>query len=117
MAAEYKLYVYAINHTKQDLVFEAEDRINALVKKYLPHGSGFDSGTKFIYGRSNYNKLLFSADFHHMDKHGCYDGWTEHSVIITPDLAFGFNVKVTGRNRNGIKEYISDHFSDIYYDE
>jgi hypothetical protein len=91
------------------------DKIDDLTKIYLPSGSGFDSGTKFDWGRSTHNKLVFNTAFHHMDEHGGYDGWTEHDVIITADLAFGFNIKVTGKNRNDIKNYISDCFSGFEY--
>lgn len=93
------------------------EKLEEFIKNYLPHGSGFDSGTKFLWDESNRNKLVFSADFHHMNEGGYYDGWTEHKVIITPDLLFGYNIKVTGRNRNDIKEYISQCFSDFSYGE
>lgn len=86
------------------------DIIENILKNYFPHGSGFDMGTKLVYEKSTPNKLVFQADFHHMDEHGYYDGWSEHEVIVTPSLAFGFDVKVTGRNKRNIKEYISDTF-------
>lgn len=40
---------------------------------------------------------------------GMYDGWTEHKVTVTPSFS-GFDITVSGRNRNGIKEYIADMF-------
>ncbi len=89
--------------------------INEMVADYLPRGSGFDMGTKFLMDESNQNKLVFEANFHHMDENGYYNGWTEHKVIITPDLMFGFNIKVAGKNRNDIKEYIHSCFSDFDY--
>ena len=45
-----------------------------------------------------------------MDAGGGYDGWTEHSVIVTPDLATGFDLKVTGRDKRDIKEYLGELF-------
>lgn len=42
---------------------------------------------------------------------GMYVGWTEHTITVTPSF-IGLNVKVSGRNRNEIKDYIADHFSD-----
>jgi len=89
--------------------------VDKIVRDYLPHGSGFDNGTKLDWDKSNHNKLVFTTAFHHMDINGYYSGWTEHEVIITPDLMFGFNVKVTGKNRNDIKEYIHSCFSDFEY--
>ncbi len=86
------------------------DRIEELVKEHMPSGSGFDSGTKLDLDLSEPNKLVFLTSFHHMAESGMYDGWTEHTVIVTPDLAFGFRLKITGRDRNQIKEYIRELF-------
>lgn len=94
-----------------------EERLEELVKKYLPRGSGFDAGTKFVWEESNRNKLVFTTSFHHMNEGGYYDGWTEHKIIVTPDLLFGCNIKITGKNRNNIKEYIHSRFSDFDYTE
>ena len=88
-----------------------EDRINTIVKQHLPHGSGFDSGTKFDFERSTPDRLIFGADFHHMSEHGYYDGWSVHQVIVTPSLAFGFNIRITGKDRWQIKDYIADTFN------
>lgn len=87
-----------------------EESIQRLVKGYLPSGSGFDNGTSIDLEKSTGNHLVFSTSFHHMDEHGGYDGWTSHGVRVDPDLASGFNLKVYGRNRNDIKEYIGDVF-------
>lgn len=86
------------------------EKIEDLVKENLPRGSGFDSGTKFDFDKSHPNKLVFKADFHHMDDNGFYCGWSEHEVIITPDFVGGFKMKVTGRDRRQIKDYIADTF-------
>ena len=88
-----------------------EETIHAIVKNELPSGSGFDAGTKIDLERSKPNKLVFAVDFHHMDENGFYDGWTAHEVIITPSLAFGFEIRVTGRDRNDIKDYIAEVFA------
>lgn len=86
-----------------------EDRIEALVKEHLPSGSGFDSGTKIDLDRSHADKLTFTTSFHHMAESGMYDGWTEHTVTVTPSFN-GFHLRVSGRNRNDIKDYISETF-------
>jgi hypothetical protein len=87
-----------------------EDTIIKLVERYLPSGSGFDNGTKFDFDRSNPNRLVFTTSFHHMNENGYYDGWTEHTVIITPSLVSGFESRITGRDRNEIKDYIGETF-------
>ncbi|MFA5897874.1 MAG: hypothetical protein WC829_02050 [Hyphomicrobium sp.] len=86
--------------------------IDAIVKAFLPSGSGFDNGTHFVPEKSNPDKLVFSADFHHMNENGYYDGWTHHFVIIRPSLVYGFDLTVTGRNRREIKDYIAETYSD-----
>jgi hypothetical protein len=89
---------------------EWERRILETVKNG-PSGSGIDSGTQIDLDKSTQNKLIFNTAYHHMNEGGYYDGWTEHEVIVTPDLCFEFNLKITGRNRNDIKEYLHEVYS------
>lgn len=114
-----KLVAYdnCLKSNNNEWLSKHESDLNELVENYLPSGSGFDNGTKFNWDESNRNKLVFDTAFHHMNEGGYYDGWTEHKVIITPDLMFGFNIKITGRNRNDIKEYIGQCFDDFEYKE
>lgn len=88
------------------------DNIAALVRQHLPSGGGFDAGTTFDL-ESNLDdkreRLTFITSFHHMDSNGSYAGWSEHKVILTPSFS-GFHMKVTGRDRNAIKDYIGDTF-------
>lgn len=86
------------------------DRILDLVREHAPSGSGFDAGTQIDLDRSRPNRLVFTTEFHHMDD-GSYCGWTSHDAIVTPDLVCGVRIRVTGRDRNGIKDYIADCFS------
>lgn len=85
---------------------EADD----LVHEYMPSGSGIDMGTKIVWERTTAKRIVLSAPFHHMDEHGFYDGWTDHNIIITPRFDGDFDLQVTGRNRNQIKEYLGDTF-------
>lgn len=87
------------------------DDLQQVVEEYMPHGGGFDAGTKIVIDKStNGSRLLFRADFHHMDEHDVYDGWTEHFVTVKPDFLSGVAVFVSGRDRNDIKEYIRETF-------
>ena len=88
-----------------------EEAIHDICQHEMPSGSGFDSGTSFNFDESTPEKLVFNTAFHHMNDGGMYDGWTEHKVIVTPSLEFGFNLRVTGKDRNGIKDYIAEMFS------
>lgn len=85
------------------------ERLKELSREHLPSGSGFDSGNHFIAEESRPDRLIFATSFHHMNDSGFYDDWTNHRVIVTPEFG-GFGLKVTGRDKRGIKEYIADSF-------
>ena len=75
-----------------------------------PSGSGFDNGTSIDIEESDENKLVFYTEFHHMEEHGYYAGWTDHKIIVEPNLVFDFVVIVEGDDVNYIKEYIEEVF-------
>lgn len=84
--------------------------IEFTVKEYAPSGSGFDDGTRFDIDASEQDKLIFETAYHHMNDAGYYVGWSEHTVIVIPSFIFGADIRVTGKNKNGIKDYIYDTF-------
>lgn len=112
--------VYSENQLKMKT--DIEDEIDRICKEYLPSGSGFDGGTQLDVGRSDSSvytfpgRLSFKTQFHHMDEHGGYDGWSSHTIDITPDWE-GFRMTVTGRDRNQIKDYIADVFHAVMNEE
>ena len=89
------------------------------IMRTAPSGSGIDSGTVLCGytdagGSQNHatpKRLLFHAGYHHMHESGMYDGWTEHDLIVTPSLQFGYILRITGKNRKGIKEYLYEVYS------
>lgn len=80
-----------------------------LSDRYMPAGSGFDAGTRLRTDKCSENRLVFDTSFHHMDAYGSYDGWTDHTVYVRATLT-GFDIRVTGSNKNDIKGYIADTF-------
>jgi hypothetical protein len=87
------------------------ERIARLVRTLLPSGGGFDCGTKLCEEECrDGERLVFSTEFHHMDDHGGHVGWTQHKVIVRPSLVFGLDIRVSGRDGNGIKDYIAEMF-------
>jgi len=100
------------NETKPEYKEQALDNIRELEER-LPHGSGFDIGCKVDLEKSTAQKIVISTHFHHMDEHGYYDGWTEHTVTVTPCLVNGYKLKVSGVNKNNIKDYIYDMFNNV----
>jgi hypothetical protein len=83
-----------------------------LVRNNMPSGSGFNAGTALDYDACKRNRLVLTTSFHHMNDGGFCDGWTIHTITVTPSLAFDFDLRVSGRNRNQIKDYIEEIFSE-----
>ena len=83
------------------------------IEDLLPHGSGFDSGTKIDLEASHADRLIFQTSFHHMDDAGFYSGWTEHTVTVTPAFIGDYHIRISGRNVNDIKEFIAEEFEYI----
>ena len=95
----------------RDMADTHEATIERLVKDFMPSGSGFDAGTKLDLDLSHAERLVFTTSYHHMNDGGYYDGWTEHTVTVTPGFN-GSNIRISGRDRNGIKDYIHSTFGD-----
>ncbi len=104
--------IAAYNQCNKEWKDKAEDRINELCKE-LPHGSGIDGKCEIDLVQSTENKIVFFFEFHHMDENGYYCGWTEHNLIITPNFG-NFNMRITGKNKNDIKEYLYDLWSQVF---
>lgn len=91
----------------------AEERLDLIEREYLPSGSGIDAGCMILVEESHKDRIVIQADFHHMNEVGYYDGWTSHKVIITPSLIYGFDIRITGRDKNGIKDYLAELFCQV----
>lgn len=89
-----------------DWVDKWEDRLSEC-ESMLPHGSGFDAGTQIGVEESRKDRIVLHTAYHHMSN-GFYEGWSEHGVIVTPSLIHGFDIRVTGRDMNNIKDYIAE---------
>ena len=82
-----------------------------IIQDCMPSGGGFDCGAKLDEADCRGGeRLVFTTSFHHMDAHGGYDGWTSHKVTVRPSLVYALDIRVSGRDRNGIKEYIAEMF-------
>ena len=95
---------------------ECDAALESMARDGLPSGSGFDNGTSIDLQRSNPCRVVLETSFHHMDENGFYDGWTDHDVVIRPSLVHGFDLRVTGRDRNDVKGYIGEAFDDALHD-
>ena len=91
------------------------DRLKTLCQNGLPHGAGIDNThPEELHGlnveQSNATRLVIHLEYHHMNDVGYYDGWTDHRVVVSPRFD-GLDVRISGRNRNDVKDYLADVYS------
>ena len=91
--------------------------LESLVVNYLPSGSGWNCATKCDTDRSRVDRLIFYGSYYHMDEHGRYECFTDHEIIVTPSLAQGFTLRITGPDKHGIKDYLYDLFDEAMSQE
>jgi len=109
-----KLYQAIVNNEtclNSDQWRDAAECRNKRILALLPSGSGFDSGTR-IESVSD-TKIVFNTAYHHMDDSGFYCGWTEHKVVVTASLLFGISIRISGKNKRDIKDYIAECFHQV----
>lgn len=90
------------------------DDLESLVKQFMPSGSGIDCGTKLDIEKSTPTKLVFTFDYHHMNEHGYYCGWTSHKLIVTPTFD-DFDMQIIGQHPSKTKHQ-TDWFHAYLYD-
>jgi hypothetical protein len=93
-----------------------EETLAFIAANLLPSGSGVDSGSDILLDHCTTNRIVLACSFHHMNEGGYYDGWTHHTIVLTPSFD-GFNLRVTGTDRNQIKEYLADLFHNCLSEE
>ena len=94
---------------------EIKARIEETLKeaeKTLPSGGVFIE-SRIDIKRSVSQRLVLLTSCKHVTAGGQYDSVTRHQIIITPCLMNGFNIRVTGPERRGIKEKIEHAFSNL----
>lgn len=96
---------------------DAQETLDYIQADILPSGSGFNSGCQIDLDESTAQRIVIRTSFHHMNETGYYSGWTDHRVTITPCLIWGHVLKISGKDKNGIKEYIGDVFANCLQSE
>lgn len=96
---------------------DAELELDRFMYNHAPSGSGINRGTKINWEVSGNpaqagQAVVLDTSFDHMNEHGFYTHKTDHQIKIRPVLLYGpFDLQVTGRNYDDIKEYLAD----VYY--
>ena len=91
--------------------------LERIAKEYLPSGSGFDCGCKIIDEKRYQNRIIIKAEFHAMDDNGYYIGWYTYKIIVKPTFQHGLDFTITGRDYNGLREYVGDMVYDAITEE
>lgn len=95
---------------------KVREDLNKVVRELLPSGSGIDNGTHLDWEASRLDRLVFIVEFHHMDDHGSYRGWSAYKVIVKPSLMFDIDVTITGATPRGVDD-TKDYLSELYRQE
>jgi hypothetical protein len=72
------------------------------LEKLLPHSAKIDLA------ESRLEKLVFNIAFRHDPT--TFQGVTEHSVVVTPSLAFNFHLRVSGQNIGNVRALLAREF-------
>ncbi len=91
-----------------------DDRLTWIEREILPSGSGINNGTTI--NRDRKDGIVLETSFHHMNDDGCYDGWTDHAILVRPAFT-GIDITVSGKNRNAIKGYLAETFEHVLTSE
>ncbi len=113
LAASFAAFQNCIKSNNQEWKNRHEDTINEMLEN-LPHGSGLDGKMQLDWDNSTSEKLVFYFEFHHMDNNGYYCGWTEHNLTVTPSFKFGYDMRISGKDKNQIKEYLYQLFGEVF---
>ena len=114
----YQALALALMNLKPGISSTVRDRYEGMwqgIMETAPQGAGFNSGT-VLDSMSNPRELVFITYFFHGDPQdqeepeADFTPWTEHNVEVQAHLYYGFELHITGRDQNGIKEYIHDTF-------
>lgn len=106
-------------NSNSDTWFEScnihEDKLDKIINDIFPSGSGFDGGTTIDYRKCIKNRIVIDSAYHHMDHNGYYANWEHFEIIITPNLAHDYDIRLKSKGRwnrkyNYTKEYILEMF-------
>jgi len=114
----YKLIAQTVAWTPNENWEDNREKLLRYIEKnLLPSGSGINTGTKITRDQFKQGAFQLYLEFHHMNESGYYDGWTNHTIMVKPDLQFDFTMHIGGRDRNQIKDYLGDVYDNCLREE
>ena len=112
LASKIDARLTCIKRGSQPMASCHEDAIRDIMDAHAPSGSGIDNGTQLDLDKSASEKLIFTFGYHHMNDVG-YHQWTDYKVIVKASLIYGLDIRITGRDVNGVKKYLYDVYSEF----
>ena len=94
-----------------------EYQLEILLSDILPSGSGIDLANTINYDKSRPDRIVIDSAYHIMDSEGFYREWIVFQVIITPDLQFGFVLKIVGKfskNKHAVRSGLKNELEELY---
>ena len=88
----------------------------SLLQKLLPNGKGIREreGLAVILLESTKKRIVIDTTYWHTNNS---DERTSHQVIITPSFEGEINIRITGKNKDNVKEYLHDIFREALMKE
>lgn len=103
------IYVRGGKEGRTDWQDQARETLD-LLEDFLPSGSGI-CARHLDREKSTGQKIVVTFCYQHYNDNGYESGVTKHTVVVTPSFGgFGYEVKVTGRNRNDVLSYLHETF-------
>jgi hypothetical protein len=93
-----------------DYYMKHEEIIKDIIDNSMPHGSGIDGENSIDMDRSTDKVLYFNFSYHFMNEAGYYDGWEDYTLVVKPAF-IGIDMRIQGKNRNDIKDYLYETFN------
>ena len=87
-----------------------------LFKEVLPNGNGIEAGC-VISLKSTKKRIVIDTLYWHTNDSDETSRWTAHQVIITPSFEREINIRITGKNKDNVKDYLHDIFREALMKE
>jgi len=85
----------------------------SLLQELLPIGNGIETGCVILL-KSTKKRIVIET--HPNDSYET-SRWTAHQVIITPSFEREINIRITGKNKDNVKDYLHDIFREALMKE
>ena len=91
----------------------------SLLQELLPNGNGIrgQEGLAEILPESTKKRIVIYTTYWHPNDSYETSRWTAHQVIITPSFEREINIRITGKNKDNVKDYLHDIFREALMKE